>query len=53
MPSSAREIVELNIEHCRKRLESEADPQKRRTIERLLKEEEARLAQLDQPTGRR
>ncbi len=51
MPSSAREIVELNIDHYRKRLQSETDPQKRRTIEGLLKDEEAKLERLIRPTG--
>lgn len=40
-----RTVAELNIKHFRKLLESESDPDKRRTIERLLAEEEAKLSQ--------
>ena len=38
-----RTVADLNIEHFRKLLASETDPVKRRTIERLLAEEEAKL----------
>lgn len=39
-----RTVADLNITHYRKLLENEADPLKRQTIERLLAEEEAKLA---------
>jgi hypothetical protein len=44
-----RTIARLNIEHYRKLLASEMDETKRRTVRRLLAEEEARLAALDDP----
>jgi len=44
--TSARTIIELNIKHYRDLLKSETDASKRRTIERLLAEEEAELAKL-------
>ena len=37
-------VADLNIEHFRKMLAVETDPAKRQTIERLLAEEEAKLA---------
>jgi hypothetical protein len=37
-------VADLNIEHFKKLLAAETDPVKRRTIERLLAEEEAKLA---------
>lgn len=40
------EIAKANIEHFRRLLESETDPKKRVTIERLLAEEESKLAAL-------
>jgi hypothetical protein len=46
MSVAARTIIELNIKHYRKLLETESDPSKRRTIAQLLAEEEARLAKL-------
>ena len=36
-------VADLNIEHFRKLLAVETDPAKRRMIERLLAEEEAKL----------
>ena len=39
-------IARLNIEHFKKLLETEGDPQKRTVIERLLAEEELKLATL-------
>jgi hypothetical protein len=39
-------IAQLNIEHFRTRLSSESDDAMRRHIERLLAEEEAKLAEL-------
>ena len=42
-------IAQLNIEHFRKRLSSEEDAATRRHIERLLAEEEAKLADLRDP----
>lgn len=38
-------IAELNIQHFKKLLETETDPVKRQTLQRLLAEEEAKLAQ--------
>ena len=46
MGPSARTIVELNFQHYRELLKTETDPSKRRTIAKLLAEEEARLAKL-------
>ena len=43
---SARTIIELNIEHCRALLKTETDVSMRRTIAKLLAEEEAKLAEL-------
>jgi hypothetical protein len=37
-------VADLNIAHFRKLLETETDPVKRQTIERLLAAEEAKLA---------
>lgn len=37
-------VADLNIAHFRKLLSAETDPAKRQTIERLLAEEEAKLA---------
>lgn len=44
-----RTIARLNIEHYRQRLSIETDEQKRQTLQRLLAEEEAKLAMLDGP----
>jgi hypothetical protein len=44
-----RQIARLNIEHYRKALADEVDEAKRRTLQRLLGEEEAKLAALDHP----
>jgi hypothetical protein len=44
--TSARTIIELNIAHYRNLLKDEADASKRRTIAKLLAEEEAKLAKL-------
>ena len=46
MSSSPRTIIELNIRHFRELLETEQDPAKRDTIERLLAEQEQMLAAL-------
>jgi hypothetical protein len=43
---SARTIIELNIAYYRNLLKDEADAVKRRTIAKLLAEEEAKLAKL-------
>jgi hypothetical protein len=37
-------VAELNIQHFKKLLETETDPVKRQTLQRLLTEEEAKLA---------
>ncbi|HUI97444.1 MAG TPA: hypothetical protein VLX44_16940 [Xanthobacteraceae bacterium] len=42
-------IARLNLEHFRKLLASETDQPKRRTLLRLLAEEEAKLASSVQP----
>jgi hypothetical protein len=39
-------VVGLNIEHLRKQLATETDQTKRQTMERILDEEEAKLAAL-------
>jgi hypothetical protein len=39
-------IAQLNIEHFRKKLATEQDAEKRATLQRLLAEEEAKLAAL-------
>ena len=39
-----RTVADLNIAHFSKLLATETDPAKRQTIERLLAEEEAKLA---------
>ena len=39
-------VADLNIAHFKKLLETETDPVKRQTIERLLAAEEAKLARL-------
>ena len=41
-----QEIAKANIEHFRKLLETETDAKKRAVIERLLREEEQKLAAL-------
>jgi hypothetical protein len=46
-------IAKANIEHYRRLLEGEADPQKRGAIERLLAEEERKLAALLKARGER
>jgi hypothetical protein len=38
------EIAKANIEHFKNLLETESDPKKRRVLERLLAEEELKLA---------
>ncbi len=44
-----RTVAHLNIQHFKRLLESETDPSKRHMIERLLAEEEAKLAQSGMP----
>jgi len=44
-----RTIARLNIEHCRKKLATEQDETKRQTLMRLLAEEQAKLAALNDP----
>ena len=39
-----RTVADLNIAHFKKLLETETDPVKRKTLQRLLAEEEAKLA---------
>jgi hypothetical protein len=51
MSSSPRTIIELNIRHFRELLETEQDPAKRDMIERLLAEQEQKLAVLIKKKG--
>jgi hypothetical protein len=44
-----RTVADLNIAHFKKLLSAETDPVKRGTIERLLAEEEAKLAHAQPP----
>jgi hypothetical protein len=44
-------VADLNIAHFEKLLETETDPVKRRTIERLLAAEEAKLAHTNAGKG--
>jgi len=44
-----RTIARLNIEHYRKLLANEVDETRRHTVRRLLSEEEAKLAALENP----
>jgi hypothetical protein len=44
-------IARLNIERCRRKLAAEQDATKRQTLVRLLAEEEAKLAALNDPPG--
>jgi hypothetical protein len=46
MSIAARTIIELNIKHYRELLTTESDSSKRRTLAKLLAEEEAKLAKL-------
>ena len=46
-------IARLNIEHYRKLLANEIDETRRQQIVRLLAEEEAKLAALENPTNKR
>ncbi len=46
MSPSVRTIIELNIRHYREMLKSEMAPSKRQMVEKLLAEEEAKLARL-------
>jgi hypothetical protein len=48
-----REIAKANIEHFNKLLETEADANKRAVIERLLAEEEQKLAALKKRSERK
>jgi len=51
--TTPRGIVELNIEHYTKLLQGAPDEQSRKTIERLLAEEKAKLAKLSKETTER
>jgi len=46
MKPSAREIIDLNIQHYRELLTTETDRSKREMIVKLLAEEETKLANL-------
>ena len=48
-----RTIAHLNIERYRRMLAEETDESRRRMLQRLLAEEEAKLAALDRPGGQR
>jgi hypothetical protein len=52
MPPFARYIIEMNIRHYRKKLETETDPRTRQTIESLLWREERELRELARPAVR-
>jgi hypothetical protein len=47
--TTPREIAELNIEHFSRLLRTSLDDQTRRTVEKLLAEEKAKLAGLQDP----
>lgn len=44
-------VAKANIEHFRRKLATETDEAKRQILTRLLAEEEAKLASLDQTSG--
>jgi len=46
-------VSRLNIEHFRKLLANEVDESRRQQITRLLAEEEAKLARLENPSKQR
>jgi hypothetical protein len=46
-----RTVLDLNIAHFKRLLSTETDPVKRQTIERLLAEEEAKLARIGAGKG--
>ena len=46
-PAVDRTVARLNVEHYRKLLANETDETRRQTIARLLAEEEAKLARLE------
>lgn len=46
-----RTVVDLNIAHFKRLLSTETDAVKRQTIERLLAEEEAKLARMETGKG--
>jgi hypothetical protein len=48
-----KRIARLNIDHYRKLLATESDETKRRTLQQLLTEEEAKLAGGDPPKQKR
>jgi hypothetical protein len=48
-----RTVARLNIEHYRKLLANETDETRRQMLARLLAEEEAKLARLENPSGQR
>lgn len=50
MNPSVRTIVELNIQYYRRLLKTETDQAKRKTIAKLLAEEEAKLRNLPPAT---
>lgn len=47
-----KRVARLNIDHYRKLLATEIDETKRRTLQKLLAEEEAKLAGLDETRKR-
>jgi hypothetical protein len=48
-----RTVARLNIEHYRKLLANETDETRRQILVRLLAEEEAKLASIENPTRKR
>lgn len=53
MSPSDREIIELNIKFYGKKLQTESDESKRRTIAALLAEEKAKLTKMVRPVSGR
>jgi hypothetical protein len=46
-------VARANIKHYRRKLEEEPNEEKRKLLERLLAEEEAKLEALERPPARR
>jgi hypothetical protein len=44
-----KRIIQANIDRFKQLLETTADPTKRKTLQRLLAEEEAKLAEIQAP----
>jgi len=48
MPTTDRFVAKLNIEHFQRKLAEETDEAKRQILKKLLAEEEAKLAKLEE-----